>query len=209
MLNLSKIDTKERILQTALRLFNEKGYTQVSMKDIAGHTGMSPGNLAYHFKSKELLLQALYDRLEDERQHYLAEVMQLPTFEHAHEKTAAILSLTYRYRFFYLHTLDIARESRSVAEALRHHIEAHIVYLKGMLDYGVGAGNLQARPEGYHALAHTIWMVLFFYPLQQAIRHSQDDWRSARLRMWQLLLPYATEKGKGKIEKLIQNHHTS
>lgn len=201
---LSKTNTKERILEAALGLFNRQGFTQVNMKDIAEAAGISPGNLAYHFKSKETILKALYEQLENERRQHLSAVLQLPTFEHAHEKTQAILELTYRFRFFYLHTLDIAHESKEVAAALREHIEVHIAYLKGMLDYAVGAGNLQARPEGYDSLAHTLWMVLFFFPMQQAIRCQADNWQEARLRMWHLLLPYATDKGRSKIEKLIQ-----
>lgn len=203
---LSKVNTKKKILEAALEQFNRRGFAQVNMKDIAEAAGISPGNLAYHFKSKESILQALYEQLESERQKLLSAVLQLPTFEHAHEKTQAILELSYRFRFFYLNTLDIAQESEEVAAALRAHIEAHIAYLKGMLDYAVGAGNLQARPEGYNSLAHTLWMVLFFFPMQQAIRRQADNWQEARLCMWHLLLPYATEKGKAKIEKLIQNN---
>lgn len=48
------------ILDSAARLFAEKGYGSTSMRDIAGAVGMLPGSLYYHFASKEELLVAVY-----------------------------------------------------------------------------------------------------------------------------------------------------
>lgn len=48
------------ILDTAARLFREKGYAVTSMRDIAAPVGMLPGSLYYHFPSKEDLLVAVY-----------------------------------------------------------------------------------------------------------------------------------------------------
>ncbi len=45
--------TKERILETALRLFSEKGYGAVSVRDIAGAVGIRESSLYYHFKNKQ------------------------------------------------------------------------------------------------------------------------------------------------------------
>jgi len=53
---------KPEILDTAARLFSEKGYHAVSMRDIAKETGMLPGSLYYHFSSKENLLYSVYER---------------------------------------------------------------------------------------------------------------------------------------------------
>jgi len=53
---------KPEILDTAAKLFSEKGYHAVSMRDIAKTTGMLPGSLYYHFSSKENLLFSVYER---------------------------------------------------------------------------------------------------------------------------------------------------
>ena len=57
--NRSGRHTKEWILETACKLFNEHGSQAVSTKRIAKEMGISPGNLYYHFKNKEEIIRAL------------------------------------------------------------------------------------------------------------------------------------------------------
>src|SRR4051795_5175097 len=58
--------TRELILATALRLFRETGYEATTMRAIAKEAGVSVGNAYYYFGSKEELIQAYYDELQDE-----------------------------------------------------------------------------------------------------------------------------------------------
>lgn len=53
-------NTKEKILNTARVLFNQLGYSQVTIRMIALALKMSSGNLNYHFKKREDILEALY-----------------------------------------------------------------------------------------------------------------------------------------------------
>ncbi|MDR0654416.1 MAG: TetR/AcrR family transcriptional regulator [Synergistaceae bacterium] len=50
---------RQKILAAARKLFNEKGYNEVSMRDISDSLGISVGNLTYHFKKKENLVEAV------------------------------------------------------------------------------------------------------------------------------------------------------
>lgn len=56
--------TREKILQTANRLFNERGAYRVHTHHIAKAAGLSPGNLYYHFKNKEDIILALFQQME-------------------------------------------------------------------------------------------------------------------------------------------------
>lgn len=58
--------TKRLILDTALSLFNEKGLAQVSLRTLADSMRKSPGNLTYHFKKREEIIETLYYEFVDE-----------------------------------------------------------------------------------------------------------------------------------------------
>ncbi|WP_231956890.1 MULTISPECIES: TetR family transcriptional regulator [unclassified Actinoplanes] len=54
--------TRELILGTALRLFQERGYAETTMRAIAREAGVAVGNAYYYFDSKEHLIQGFYDQ---------------------------------------------------------------------------------------------------------------------------------------------------
>jgi AcrR family transcriptional regulator len=58
--------TRTLILETALRLFQERGYDGTTMRAIAKEAGVSVGNAYYYFSSKEHLVQGFYDRIAAE-----------------------------------------------------------------------------------------------------------------------------------------------
>jgi AcrR family transcriptional regulator len=58
--------TRALIVETALRLFRERGYEATTMRAIAREAGVSVGNAYYYFGSKEELIQAYYDELQEE-----------------------------------------------------------------------------------------------------------------------------------------------
>lgn len=60
--------TRERILQAALELFSEQGFTVTSVRDIAARAGMTHAGLLHHFPSKDgMLVEILqYSERQDE-----------------------------------------------------------------------------------------------------------------------------------------------
>ena len=51
--------TKELILHTALRLFSERGYDGVSMRDLAAEVGIKAASIYNHFTSKKYIFDSL------------------------------------------------------------------------------------------------------------------------------------------------------
>ncbi|WSY16191.1 TetR family transcriptional regulator [Embleya sp. NBC_00896] len=54
------------ILETAMRLFRERGYDKTTMRAIASEAGVSVGNAYYYFDSKAALITGFYDRMTHE-----------------------------------------------------------------------------------------------------------------------------------------------
>src|SRR5437867_5639261 len=56
------IPTKQKILDTAERLFAQKGYAATSMRQIISKAGVNLAAIHYHFGSKEELLDEIVQR---------------------------------------------------------------------------------------------------------------------------------------------------
>ncbi|HZK36657.1 MAG TPA: TetR family transcriptional regulator [Aeromicrobium sp.] len=60
------IETRERLVEVALRLFREDGFQATTMRRIAGEAGVSLGNAYYYFASKDGLVHELYLTVQQE-----------------------------------------------------------------------------------------------------------------------------------------------
>jgi AcrR family transcriptional regulator len=58
-------ETRERILEVALELFNEQGYDKTSLREIAERLGITKAALYYYFERKQDILLELHLRLHD------------------------------------------------------------------------------------------------------------------------------------------------
>lgn len=67
--------TRELILSTALRLFREQGYGKTTMRAIATEAGVSVGNAYYYYGSKEHLMQAYYDHLQEQHRESVGDIL--------------------------------------------------------------------------------------------------------------------------------------
>ncbi|WP_229789350.1 TetR/AcrR family transcriptional regulator [Pilimelia terevasa] len=57
--------TRQLILDTALRMFRERGYAATTMRAVAREAGVAVGNAYYYFPSKEHLVQHFYADLQE------------------------------------------------------------------------------------------------------------------------------------------------
>ena len=57
--------TRAKILEAALALFQKQGYDETTMRAVAERAGVSLGNAYYYFKSKDALLHAYYERMSE------------------------------------------------------------------------------------------------------------------------------------------------
>ena len=58
--------TKEKITQAAILLFQERGYEKTTSNDIAAAAGVSVGSFYVYFTDKRQLMLTIFDRLADE-----------------------------------------------------------------------------------------------------------------------------------------------
>ncbi len=68
--------TAERIHDAALSLFNDRGYTGTTVRELADACDLTPGAIYNHYASKEALLFAIVDRVHDLADATLSETLR-------------------------------------------------------------------------------------------------------------------------------------
>ncbi len=71
-------ETVRKILDTAERLFIEKGYDRASLQEIIEETGLSKGAIYHHFASKEDIFYSVCDRIGQRNGEMLSQVRDAP-----------------------------------------------------------------------------------------------------------------------------------
>ena len=114
---------KEKILETALKLFNEGNTQMATTNHIAKAMNISPGNLHYHYKNREDIIRVLYKQM---REKMSLPIEALPTtIIELNEHQKDLLEILWEYRFFYkellfLFSRDSELEKMYVEDNLNH-----------------------------------------------------------------------------------------
>ena len=93
--------TAERILASTLELFNRFGEPNASTTMISAELNISPGNLYYHFPSKDELVNTLFDQYESQLYELLAASTDVLDVEDAWFFLHSLFELIWQYRFLY------------------------------------------------------------------------------------------------------------
>ena len=72
------VDSRQEILRTAARLFQQRGYDATSMNDVAAALKLSKGGLYHHFQSKdEILFEIMNHAMELTQERVIAPVRSI------------------------------------------------------------------------------------------------------------------------------------
>lgn len=108
-------ETRNRILDAALRLFRERGFEQTTMRDVADEAGVATGAAYYYYRSKEDLVLAFYLRTDEEAAEIFAETIAS--------------------------TKDLGKRIRGIIDAKFAQFAEHRMLLKALLRTGVDPSN--------------------------------------------------------------------
>ena len=203
--------TRERILETALALFNLHGEPSVTTAHIADEMNISPGNLYYHFRNKDEIIGDLYAAYE-------AEVA--PLFASPNGRSPGVEDLwlilhlfferMWAYRFLFRDLVEIASRNRRVATRfaeLSRRAEATVIELcRGM----VASHAMHASEREIATLARNVVVVATYALAYQRIGAGAAD-ASPRLehaayQVLALVAPFPSGEGRALIERLGEQY---
>jgi len=156
--------TRERILSAARGLFNERGVSHVTTNHIADAAGISPGNLYYHFRHKEDIVMALFERY----QLAMAEVTgDGARYEQAVDDLWLLVHLSFEviqdYPFIHRDLSELCADYPALRRRFLRGLESGVSRMRSYCRALAAAGALDATPEEARALATNISLVTTYW----------------------------------------------
>lgn len=207
--------TSDKIVQTAIRLYNEKGLSNVTSRHIASEIDISHGNLEYHFPNKEAVLFAIYQQMREEISSFYP-VQKEDIFnpiEHLHKLLVRLEEFQSEYRFFCLDVMDICRKYDRVNNVLEDNMQLRKAQVSSFFQKFIEMKYMKPEPaSGYYIrLQHTIRILITFWKSQEAIlSHFNFNKKGEMVRhIWELLIPHFTENGIAEYKNVLRKFTTS
>ena len=208
--------TKDRIVDSAITLFNESGIAAVTTNHVAEHAGISPGNLYYHYANKEEIIRDAFDRVNAEADAIWGDPEPAPGGTGArvdvgafHRMLVGNLGLFARYAFFARELPALLRADPVLRARYVDVAQKRTEQLEALLAPFIAAGLLKDLddPEDLHALVETAWVLgLFCIPYSETLDRSAPGAtpRSARAKAERL--HQAIERGALLVLHLLRPH---
>lgn len=168
--------TRERILEVSLAMFNARGEPNVTTNHIADELEISPGNLYYHFRNKENIVEHIFARYEARMdQALLVPDGRLPNLEDIWLQLHLVFESMWDYRFLYRDLIDILSRSRKLKAHFARILNRASASVTEVLTGLAQAQILRATQDEIRALAENVLLLTTFWLNFNAVRNTRSD----------------------------------
>ena len=206
--------TRERILALALRLFNDLGEPNVTTSAIAEEMNISPGNLYYHFHSKDEIVNELFTGFEREINETLASpARRAANVEDMWLFLHVLFEEIWKYRFLYRDLDDLLSRNRLLEvhfkQILAHKVKTGTALCEGL----VATGEMKASATEIQALATNMAVIATYWlPFEYARDPRQRDPSSGLGRgvyqVMSMMAPFLQGASRQLLQQLSQEYVT-
>jgi len=164
--------TRERILELSLRLFNEFGEPNITTTVIADEMRISPGNLYYHFRNKDDIVNSIFDGFEAE----IVRMLTVPAgrrsnLEDVWQYLHLMFELIWKYRFFYRDLNDLLSRNRRLELQFKAILEHKIKVARQLCEDLRSEGALEAGDVQIGAMATNMVVVATYWLSYEYVRN--------------------------------------
>jgi AcrR family transcriptional regulator len=197
---LAKKNTKELILETSLVLFNKLGEPNVTTNLIADETCISPGNLYYHFNSKQDIVLELFKRFAVQFEPLLDVPAELSL--HAQDLWFQLhlsFELKGHFRFLYRNLADITADDSNLNRAFKGLFLRERQAARHLLSSLEDSGALSIRKTEKELLLNNLMLSLVYWiPFSELFSESGLEDSNAQVKaiagVLQMVMPYLRER---------------
>lgn len=207
--------TRERILETALALFNEFGEPNVTTQLIADELGISPGNLYYHFHSKNEIIESLFEDFERGIEITLAAPVHRKTdVEDVWLFLHLVFEGIWKHRFLYRDINELLSRNRLLETHFKRILAHKMKTAAAICDGLVAVGDMQATRAEIQTLAVNMTVLATYWLSFEFVRDPRKPIDAATLargafQVMSLAAPYLQGRSRILFEKLARDYLTS
>lgn len=202
----SKSPVEKRIIQTALKMFNESGIEYVGMRELATKLDMRIGNLTYYFPTKDDIVNRLSLELGEENSKTIVPIEEM-TIEAFFEMLRQVFHNHLKYRCMMLSFVHIIERNPLVAKRYnKTQAERNATWFKNIQALNA-AKYISADKKESEFLVSTIALIARFW-ISEAVVSFRNQSEEEQMQYYtkmivRIFLPYATAKGKRYLEGLL------
>jgi AcrR family transcriptional regulator len=181
--------TRNRILDVALRLFNEQGESNISTNHIADELEISPGNLYYHYRNKDDIIEQLFLRFEERMdQALVAPEGREVTLEDVWLQLHLVFECIWNYRFIYRDIINILSRNRSLRLRFARILKRGSSNAQGIMRGLNETGAMRASAAEIEGLATNILVLATFWLNYANVRGEKDEQRAIQQGIVQVMM---------------------
>ena len=202
--------TKDKIIATAIELFNLHGTKSISTNHIAKEMDISPGNLYYHFRSKNDIIRSISDNFSNELRSVFK--IQLDTISDFSSNLTSLFNSFFKiqqsYQFLFLEGVHLTRQDsrlldnytnlRNLIKKGYHELLSNLVKIKIMKKQSLNIID---------DLLDAQWIIMWYWINHTILdRNTYDDFQIKKgIKLsFSIIKPQLTSIGKVAFDRTLQ-----
>ena len=200
--------TRERVLALSLKLFNDFGEPNVTTTTISAAMEISPGNLYYHFRNKDEIVNDIFAVFEREMDELLvAGARRSVTIEDMWLFLHVLFETIWKYRFLYRDLSDLLSRNRLLEVEFKRILDQKVKTTEAMFRSLASTGALAPGDHNLEALATNMMVVATYWLSFAYVRNPRNFVESevsaeGAYQVMSLLAPYLRGESRALFVKL-------
>jgi AcrR family transcriptional regulator len=201
------MDTKQKIVDKALEMFNERGIEYVGLRELAAVLRIRVSNITYYFPTKDDLVYQLSLELSKLNSEVIVADDRL-TMQSFLQMLHQVFRNHARYRCLLLSFVHLMEQNKVMSATYKKTQDLRRATLLANIDVLAQSGYLKVEEGGKDFLVSALSLINRFWISEAAVSFRQLSLEAQithYLRMVAtLLMPYATAKAKKEIQVFLE-----